>query len=112
MTPQELKQQAHKEFDEKFDSEEFPFRDQACLSNIHNFIDSLIDRTVQMTEERIVGIAEFMKAFAQERLEKSDGEKHKFSDYNRGLDTGTIGACKEIIRHLITNKSNINKAKE
>lgn len=64
MNTQELKEQAHKEFDEKFgevysrtpDGEEmnYHFLLKKETNNIKSFIDSLIDRTVQqvLEEER------------------------------------------------------------
>lgn len=58
MTTQELKQQAHKEFDEQF--KYFSGHEMLQTNQGHNiiksFIDSLIDKTVQHEQDRIVGI--------------------------------------------------------
>lgn len=108
---EELKQQAHKEFKEKFtiDGNRWIFFDRDSPEPVIDFIDSLIDKTVQMTEERIV-----------ERLEQEFGDWDIIEDgtnpaYITQIGKGGLysvdGFIDELIS-LITNKSDINKAKE
>lgn len=56
----ELKEQAHKEFNERFGDEfnniygnQKIVRTGEKIENINNFIDTIIDKTVEMTEDRI-----------------------------------------------------------
>lgn len=52
----ELKEQTIEEFIEEF-GEYCPISNQKTVPEKYiNFIDSLIDKTVQMTEERVVGV--------------------------------------------------------
>lgn len=94
---QEIKEWAHKEFDEKYGNAQ---TESNCspdkvligilLSDFKSFIDSLIDRTVQKTEERIVGVIGDLKS-----------ELHESGHHIRRQ------ALDDIIS-LITNKSDIN----
>lgn len=54
MTPEELKEWAHKELEGKFNWEAFFGKNSRAVHQVKSFIDSLIDRTVQATEERMV----------------------------------------------------------
>jgi len=104
MTPQEIKQQAHTEFVKSFVKMSLTNRPTFYgikfedLDEVCYFIDSLIDRTVQMTEERVVGIVE------KQKLIKTSSEG--------GVDFMIREAGNAIINNiisLITNKSEINK---
>lgn len=89
MTTQELKQQAHKEFDEQF--KYFSGHEMLQTNQGHNiiksFIDSLIDKAVQMTEGRI------KESVLMNMTSNKNGEY---------ISVG-------ILVSLITNKSDINK---
>ena len=64
MTTQELKEQAHKEFDSEFLHLPNTISTISGYSQeLKTFIDSLIDKTVQMERDRIVGIIEEFKRF-------------------------------------------------
>ena len=128
---QELKQQAHKEFDERF-----PCKCKICKLEgvntfgecfcsysksthiwerpeiIKSFIDSLIDKTVQMTEGRIVeNIIENLKKHIEEsetELKKLEGEDCEITkDYKLAIEN-----IMTMLKSLITNKSDINKGEE
>lgn len=76
-------------------------------------LDSLIDKTVQMTEERIVGI---IKEYPERLLQIMPEGKLHFVVFQGKADedekkTIYFQAIKDIIS-LITNKSDINKDKE
>lgn len=86
-TNQEIKNQAHKEFTERFVRED-GLLDKYSHDEILFFIDSLIDRTVQMTEERIV---EIIRAVGHQQ------------------EDDTIWCDMDELISLITNKSDINK---
>lgn len=109
MTPQEIKQQAHKEFDKKFvkDSTMTNVRliERQNPNEIKSFLDSLIDRTVQMTEERIVN-----KLKNKQKSLKKEIKKYKTLPFYReaGEVRGEFIMVSELIS-LITNKSEINK---
>lgn len=109
---QELKEQAHKEFDEKYikKAEQFyktavsdqvaPYRHQLeTLLDIKQDIDSLIDKTVQTTEERIVDLIERQYGDVV-TTNKDVAIPHNCLEYETALD--------DIIT-LITNKGDINK---
>lgn len=100
---EELKEQAHKEFDEQL-----PLSEWYCLDHtevkqlkesVESFIDSLIDKTVQMTEERIVGVIESKDYVGEAEMRDEFG--------GNGKETAKI-IVGDIIS-LITNKSDINK---
>lgn len=143
---EELKQQAHKEFDDLFltkskccnaDVRKLLARknnDLYCKTcgrfckeiektkadDIKSFLDSLIDKTVQKTEERIVGM---MAEFLKDEL----GYKGKYIEQDLSKKNhGTCCYCSEcghfndecvcknnrihkFMQSLITNKSDINK---
>jgi len=114
----ELKEQAHKEFDEKWkrmkdgglgkhasidgrfiwavddDEDQWVFADET----IKSFTDSIIDKTVQMTEERIVGVIE---NYFDSEMEQNKGSRLVYEQ---------LGEDKiRIVKSFITNKSDINK---
>ena len=106
---QELKEQAHKEFDKKFEEHKngknsigIQYID-APETTFKSFIDSIIDKTVQHEQDRIVEIIE-------------DWTPTKYTGYGVSpiamtLDDHKRNFSKELIS-LITNKSDINKDKE
>lgn len=99
---QELKQQAQEEFYEKFIPPTIKnYAEQLVVekigipmipSELKDFIDSLIDRTVQMTEERLMGII-------TKRQEDGLNVQIEGDYYINFRD----------LESLITNKSDINK---
>lgn len=105
MTTEEIKQQAREEFDERFCenaycSEEkvipsFKNGKEVRVKDIKSFIDSLIDKTVQQTEERIVGIAR--------KLQEEGLNVQVEGDYYINFRD---------LESLITNKSDINNLTE
>jgi len=115
MTTQELKQQAHKEFDEKCKEVEFLHGVPVDLPNyyrekIKSFLDSIIDKTVQISEERIVGV---IKEYPERLLQIMPEGKLPFVVFQGKANedekkTIYFQAVKDIIS-LITNKSDINK---
>lgn len=98
MTPQEIKQQAHKEFARYLDH-----WDKMQEIGIYRFdnklIDSLIDRTVQMTEERVA--------------QKLKGAITLYPTFYDGISflipSGWSDKLEKYIISFITNKSEINK---
>lgn len=115
---QELKEQAHKEFEEKKLVTGAMWLVKMWEKNKNNteieielpehikdefryLIDSLINKTVQMTEERIVGVIKHM-LLEINFLEGITGEK------NREIVIKNHRKMKEYFS-LITNKSDINK---
>lgn len=103
-TIEELKKEVHKEFDERkwqhwhTRCSQFVEIPDSLKDQLKSFIDSLIDKTVRMTEERIVGlIEERQKLFNFLPKDKWCYKMVKTTD----LD----------IISLITNKSEINKDK-
>lgn len=102
---EELKKQAHKEFDEQATWEKFGrLTSDKQKIFVKSFIDSLIDKTVQMTEERIVWIIQQTRKrpnYLNPTMTES-AEIISFEDmeYNKALQD---------IESLITNKSDINK---
>ena len=103
MTPQEIKQQAHKEFDKKFVKDSIMTNvrliERQNPNEIKSFIDSLIDRTVQMTEEITIKKIKQDCSFGECEL---PGEGKCSRDYFFHLP-------KSYFTYLITNKSEINK---
>lgn len=102
MTPEELKQQAHKEFDEQIldltgDGSRYGCMSRHDEKKFKLFIDSLIDRTVQATEDR------FIKKIKSEQFVNT-AEAGQFALHADGYNQ----AIEDII-FLITNKSNTNK---
>ena len=109
----ELKEQAHKEFDERFCSFTLS-ADERCNECVHktfdgssvadycgsadeyikSFIDSLIDKTVQMTEERIVEYVTNPTRNGISSMFQLEGDE-KYVNANQLIS-------------LITNKSDIN----
>lgn len=114
---QELKQRAHKEFDEKFP---IAYSHNALLGAYVSknasvdikttFIDSLIDRTVQMTEERIVGkiLNEETLQYKYPKINKKNTHFVKEVQLVKGYNWA-IDRMRVVISDLITNKSDINK---
>lgn len=105
---QELKQRARKEFDERFVKKPVDWRENhgwevpyvnSRADNLKSFIDSIIDETVQMTEERIVGVIEDYRK--TEWLNLHDRKKYKEQIEMRDTIDKIIS--------LITNNSDINK---
>ena len=99
----ELKEQAHKEFDEKFShirvgkrmillSEAYPY----TYTELKSFIDSLIDKTVQISEERIVGIIEK----AQEVLRKDLTRENRETNTDFIVKAHQIKFGHEIIKQI------------
>ena len=119
MTPEELKQQAHKEFDKlsiKLKCEEMPelasllqkLSDTAFEKQkvqVYKMLDSLIDRTVQATKERIV-----IKLNSKQKALEKELKKYTILPFSReaGEVRGELIMVSDIIS-LITNKSNTNK---
>lgn len=117
---QELKQRAHKEFDEKFP---IAYSHNALLGAYVSknasvdikttFIDSLIDRTVQMTEERIVGIAKQRKNFITLHSQEAIMEFINYRKLDEKMATeiqdSIIDIVDDAFNPIITNKSDINK---
>lgn len=111
---QELKEQTHKEFDKcsiKLEWKEKPeiadilqnisdiaFEKQKI--EVHKLLDSLIDKTVQHEQDRIVGI---MEDYFNSEMEQNKGSRLVYEQ---------LGEDKIRIISLITNKSDINKNKE
>ena len=106
MTTEEIKQQAHKEFEDVI--EHLPTLDNS--RNLNNkwkkkflfLIDSLIDKTVQITEDRIVGKITPPEKWKQ-CLKSFDGQDEICS---------LCGFNPEKLISLITNKSDINNLTE
>lgn len=92
MNTQEIKEQAHKEFDKL----NIPGLYLSQQQKLKSFIDSIIDRTVQMTEERIVGVIE----------EYEETYEDKDLDI---VEKTVLGQVLYDVKFLITNKSDINK---
>lgn len=109
MTPQEIKQQAHTEFVKSFVKMSLTNRPTFYgikfedLDEVCYFIDSLIDRTVQMTEERVVGMIKKSR-----RIEPLYIGETQFRFYEGNVDWVYNGALDDLT-NLITNKSEINK---
>ena len=106
----ELKEQAHKEFDEKFGFlKEFISKDndfgEKDWNDIVNHIDSIIDKTVQSERERIVGIA--IKYIRSGEVSGSFSGACDCSDCDKYEEK-----VRKDLKSLITNKSNINNNKE
>lgn len=103
MTPQEIKQQAHKEFDKKFVKDSIMTNvrliERQNPNEIKSFLDSLIDRTVQMTEERVA--------------QKLKGAITLYPTFYDGISflipSGWSDKLEKYIISFITNKSEINK---
>lgn len=93
---EELKQQARKEFDERFRTSKT--YQTIKERNIKSFIDSLINHTVQMERERIVGI--IGKLVTVDITDQS------------GKMVREQLISKDSLLSLITNKSDINQDKE
>lgn len=95
---QELKEQARKEFRNRFSSPsglaKIGYSTVDCRP-VEDFIDSLIDKTVQKIEDRIVGLVEEIKSDIED-----DG-------YGRGWNN----SLNKIIS-LITNKSELSTNKD
>lgn len=103
----ELKQRVREEFDEKFEGD-YNFN---CYyrKDIKSFIDSIIDKAMQMTEERIVGVID-----KTTNKYYSTDKKTKEKTYSGGGQCRTCCKRKDClgideIKSLITNKSDINK---
>lgn len=119
---QELKDQAHKEFDEKvkeLKSAEFNSIGETAVfqfgyrlkddnrsvwtitdwGGIKSFMDSIIDKTVQKTQDRIVGMIQTRCDLANTTAE-TVGEEIMYE------------SCKEKIISLITNKSELSTNKD
>lgn len=123
---QELKQQAHKEFDKIFSQEKTPEgrsylydKEAECSVNpliMKDFLDSLIDRTVQMTEERVVGIAKQIKNFITIHSQAAIMEFVNYRKLDEKMATeiqdSIIDIVDDAFNTLITNKSDINNNKE
>lgn len=101
MTTEAIKQQAHKEFEERFPYGvcHYDALSQSPDTSVKSFIDSLIDKTVQMTEERIV---ESVKKY-------SSYFKRQVSEWGDSYTDTVKGITEEELLPLITNKSKINK---
>ena len=96
----ELKEQAHKEFEQLRVNDEYycggDYENKEMLvGEIKSFIDSLIDKTVQMTEERI------WKEVKKVSWRVSSSPKREYNVHREDI--------KNILTSLITNKSDINK---
>jgi len=88
---QELKEQAHKEFDEKF-AKLRGLRPHLDFEDLWLFIDSLIDKTVQIERERVFEII----------------KKEKLTWTNQSIGYKAVESV-EMALSEITNKSDINK---
>ena len=95
MTTEELKEQAREEF-RKIGNGAVRFL--ATRNECYEFIDSLIDKTVQMTDERIVGM-----------IEKLDYKIVATSGLGEYYAKEGVKNTKQAIISLITNKNDINK---
>ena len=112
MNTQEIKNQARKEFDERYKRKMLGKTlgyDIAHQQDLKFFIDSIIDRTVQMTGERVVNnIIENLNKHIEESeiaLKESEGEDCEITkDYKLAIENVIT-----MIKSLITNKSDINK---
>lgn len=114
----ELKEQSREEFKltMSIHSDERGRISERTLDNIADYWLSLIDKTVQMTEERIVGQVktiiqnEKYEATQKELDEAPDEEKEAIAS-RLYINMKLNGVMKQI-KSLITNKSDINKDKE
>lgn len=102
----ELKQQAHKEFELVVGITSIGETNEEHQKRIRKFIDSIIDKTVQMTEERIVGLIKERKDHIYQTAQR-DAVNPNGYDYYRIM----LNSIDDIIS-LITNNSDINKDKE
>lgn len=104
----ELKEQAHNEFDEQF--KYFSAHEMLQTNQGHDiiksFIDSLIDRTVQMTEERIA--KEIMQISLDSLHEARTLRLHIDGTVFPDVDLDLMGKILLKKLSLITNKSDNN----
>lgn len=114
---QELKEQAHKEFDERFEptitgqgGQDLLMRNIILEHNkdIKSFIDYLIDKTVQHERERIVS-----KLKNKQKTLKREIEKYSVLPFHRdaGEVRGELVMVTDTIS-IITNKSELSTNKD
>lgn len=113
MTTEEIKNQAHKDFRDTFFTTpeghtaiiaSWSKGEQEVFKRFEDFIDSLVDKTVQMSEERIAVVIKQILLDIN-FLEGITGEE------NRDIVYKNYKKMKEYF-YLITNKSDINNPTE
>lgn len=103
MNTRELKQQAEKLIMEKSKYLNTPEVEDYFIRSLEVMIiiDSLIDKTVQMTEERVVGLIRKATTY--------DHSKCPIKETCIGYQSCVSDIENSVIASLITNKNNINK---
>lgn len=105
MTTEEIKKRAHKEFREKFtiDGNRWIFFDRNSPEPVIDFIDSLIDKTVQMTEERVKFLLNDLQETFYTEIQKVD---NRYKDSSIGIQQAKWSHSNEI--RLIFSKLKSN----
>lgn len=108
---EELKERAHKEFDELLlelqgQTDYSKYIGSFHRAKVKSFIDSLIDKTVQKTEDRIVGLIEKLR-----RTEPLYIGEIQYRFYEGNVDWVYNGALDDLLP-LITNKSELSTNKD
>lgn len=126
MTTEEIKQQAHKEFDENFSFADIFEDSRKHCDNVQNnvklFIDSLIDKTVQICEENqdSEGIAKHERLIeavknnedifiSENGYALSSEDYYNFEEWVESVGKPEGSTVEKFTRYTITNKSDINK---
>ena len=104
MTTEEIKQQAHEEFNEVCKTVNVAeLLDQDFDLKFKSFIDSLIDKTVQMTEERVKFLLNDLQETFYTEIQKVD---NRYKDSSIGIQQAKWSHSNEI--RLIFSKLKSN----